>query len=185
MTTRTELTDTLIALIPEDGSRISNAEIKAALEKEAGDSLSEAELKELKSRVIAMEAAEAAMGHIELARWADLVLVAPATANTMARIAHDLADDLLTTLVLATTAPLAVAPAMNQQMWQAAATQANLTTLRARGVWILGPGEGSQACGEVGPGRMLEPAEIALRACSLLASGVLSGRRIVVTAGPT
>lgn len=131
------------------------------------------------------EAAEAAMGHIELARWADLVLVAPATANTMARIAHGLADDLLTTLVLATTAPLAVAPAMNQQMWQAAATQANLTTLRARGVWILGPGEGSQACGEVGPGRMLEPAEIALRACSLLASGVLSGRRIVVTAGPT
>ena len=90
------------------------------------------------------EAAEAAMGHIELARWADLVLVAPATANTMARIAHGLADDLLTTLVLATTAPLAVAPAMNQQMWQAAATQANLTTLRARGVWILGPGEGSR-----------------------------------------
>ena len=106
------------------------------------------------------ETAEAAMGHIELARWADVVLVAPATANVMARIAHGLADDLLTTLCLATAAPIVLAPAMNQQMWRAAATAANLDTLVSRGVRIIGPGAGWQACGDVGPGRMSEPAEI-------------------------
>ena len=109
------------------------------------------------------EQAEAGMGHIELARWADLVLIAPATANVMARLAHGLADDLLSTLCLATTAPLVLAPAMNQQMWQASATRANVLTLLDRGVAMLGPGEGDQACGEVGPGRMLEPEEIAAR----------------------
>lgn len=106
------------------------------------------------------EAAEAAMGHIELARWADVVLVAPATANTLARLAHGFADDLVSTLCLATSAPVAVAPAMNRQMWAHPATSANVAMLRARGVAILGPGAGDQACGEVGEGRLLEPDEI-------------------------
>ena len=106
------------------------------------------------------ETAEAAMGHIELARWADVVLAAPATANLMARLAHGFADDLLTTLCLATPAPIVLAPAMNQRMWRAAATQANLDTLVERGVRIIGPDAGWQACGDVGPGRMSEPADI-------------------------
>ena len=106
------------------------------------------------------ETAEAAMGHIELARWADVVLAAPATANLMARLAHGFADDLLTTLCLATPAPIVLAPAMNQQMWRAAATQANLKVLVGRGVRFIGPDAGWQACGDVGPGRMSEPAGI-------------------------
>ena len=106
------------------------------------------------------EAAEAAMGHIELARWADRVLVAPATANTLARLAHGFADDLVSTLCLASDAPLFVAPAMNRLMWAHAATQANVATLRDRGVRVLGPGTGGQACGETGEGRLLEPVEI-------------------------
>ena len=103
------------------------------------------------------EAAEAAMGHIELARWAQLVLVAPATANTMAKLAHGLADDLVSTLCLATTAPIVLAPAMNHRMWTHAATQANVATLRERGVRLLGPDDGAQACGEFGPRRLREP----------------------------
>lgn len=106
------------------------------------------------------EAAEAAMGHIELARWASAVVVAPATANTLAKIAHGFADDLVSTLCLATEAPIAVAPAMNRVMWANAATQANVATLRARGVLVLGPSRGDQACGETGEGRMLEPMDI-------------------------
>jgi len=131
-------------------------------------------------------AAEAAMGHIELARWAEQVLVAPATADFLAKLAHGRADDLLATLCLATGAPLAVAPAMNRLMWANAATQANVATLRARGIAILGPGAGDQACGETGPGRMLEPLEIidALWPAGA-AVGVLAGRKVLVTAGPT
>lgn len=106
------------------------------------------------------EHAEAAMGHIELARWASAVVVAPASANTLARLAHGLADDLVSTLCLATEAPLAVAPAMNRVMWAHPATQANVATLRGRGVLVLGPATGDQACGETGEGRMLEPLEI-------------------------
>lgn len=106
------------------------------------------------------EAAEAAMSHIELARWASVVLIAPATANTLARLAHGLADDLMSTLCLATEAPIAVAPAMNRVMWVNAATQANVGILRARGVLVLGPASGEQACGETGEGRMLEPEAI-------------------------
>jgi phosphopantothenoylcysteine decarboxylase/phosphopantothenate--cysteine ligase len=128
--------------------------------------------------------AEAGMGHIELARWADLVLVAPATADLMARLAAGLADDLLTTLVLATTAPVTLAPAMNHRMWLHPATQENLARLRGRGVRILGPAEGDQACGERGPGRMLEPYEI-LDAVLLRTGSQLEGRRVIVTAGPT
>ena len=106
------------------------------------------------------EAAEAAMGHIELARWADAVLIAPATANVLARLAHGFADDLLTTLCLATDAPIAIAPAMNQRMWRAPATRANLDVLLARGVRAIGPDAGGQACGDTGPGRMSEPADV-------------------------
>ena len=130
--------------------------------------------------------AEAAMGHIELARWADAVLVAPATAEFLARLAQGRADDLLATLCVATSAPVHVAPAMNQQMWANAATQANVATLRARGVSVLGPASGEQACGETGDGRMLEPAELAaLVMDSLSAARPLAGCKVVVTAGPT
>jgi len=129
-------------------------------------------------------AAEAGMGHIELARWADLVLVAPATADVMARMAAGMADDLLTTLILATTAPVVLAPAMNHRMWLHPATRDNLERLQARGVRILGPAEGDQACGEYGPGRMLEPREI-LEGLPLRAGNALAGRRVLLTAGPT
>ena len=132
-------------------------------------------------------AAEAAMGHIELARWADAVLIAPASADFLARLAAGFADDLLTTLCLATAAPIAVAPAMNHLMWSHAATCANIATLAARGVQVYGPGEGDQACGESGEGRMLEPLDLAARVQALLlpADGALAGRRVLITAGPT
>src|SRR5690606_31596261 len=129
--------------------------------------------------------AEAAMGHIQLARWADLVLVAPASADFMARLTQGKGDDLLTTLCLATRAPIALAPAMNQAMWANSATQDNLQRLRQRGVHILGPAAGSQACGEVGLGRMLEPLEIAELSAGLFETGSLAGRKLVITAGPT
>jgi len=131
-------------------------------------------------------AAEAAMGHIELARWADRIVVAPASADFLARLAHGLANDLLTTLCLATDAPISVAPAMNRLMWSNPATQANVATLRSRGVTIIGPAEGEQACGETGAGRMVEPADIlATLAVREASPGPLAGRKVVVTAGPT
>ncbi|MBV8742639.1 MAG: bifunctional phosphopantothenoylcysteine decarboxylase/phosphopantothenate--cysteine ligase CoaBC [Sinobacteraceae bacterium] len=131
-------------------------------------------------------AAEAAMGHIELARWADLVLVAPASADFLSRLSRGAADDLLATLCLATSAPLVVAPAMNRLMWSNAATVANVALLMQRGISVLGPAEGDQACGEVGAGRMLEPLELAERAALLLGTaGPLRGRKVLITAGPT
>jgi phosphopantothenoylcysteine decarboxylase / phosphopantothenate---cysteine ligase len=131
-------------------------------------------------------AAEAAMGHIELARWAEVVLIAPATADFLARLAAGQADDLLTTLCLATEAPVAVAPAMNHIMWANAATRANVETLQRRGIHIFGPGSGNQACGEVGEGRMLEPLELVDRVAGLPnGSGPLVGRRVLISAGPT
>lgn len=132
------------------------------------------------------DAAEAAMGHIELARWADAILVAPATAEFLARLAHGFADDLLTTLCLASRAPISLAPAMNHQMWANPATHANVQLLLQRGVKLLGPASGEQACGETGMGRMLEPAIIADEMFAAHdRKGVLSGRKVVVTAGPT
>ncbi|AHG20189.1 bifunctional phosphopantothenoylcysteine decarboxylase/phosphopantothenate synthase [Chania multitudinisentens RB-25] len=131
-------------------------------------------------------AAEAAMGHIELAKWADLVVLAPATADLLARIAAGMANDLLTTICLATSAPLAAAPAMNQQMYRAAATQANLQTLLARGMLLWGPNSGNQACGDVGPGRMLEPLEIVELINGYLSTPQdLKHLKVMVTAGPT
>ena len=128
---------------------------------------------------------EAGMGHIALARWADLIVIAPATANVIARLAHGLADDLLTTLCLAADVPLMVAPAMNQQMWHAAAMQENIVTISKRGMAILGPAQGEQACGETGLGRMLEPSDIVQAIENRFMTGLLSGTRILVTAGPT
>ena len=133
-------------------------------------------------------AAEAAMGHIELARWAELILLAPATADLIARLASGRADDLLTTLVLATDAKVALAPAMNRLMWSHPATQANIAILRHRGVEVLGPGRGEQACGETGDGRMLEPLEIVAGVERLLpaaTSSALAGKQVLITAGPT
>jgi phosphopantothenoylcysteine decarboxylase/phosphopantothenate--cysteine ligase len=134
------------------------------------------------------QAAEAAMGHIELARWADIVVVAPATAHFLGALAAGLAGDLLSTVCVATAAPLVVAPAMNQAMWANAAVQANRALLEARGVRFLGPATGDQACGETGPGRMLEPNEIAAALLEQLGprrAQPLKGLKVVVTAGPT
>ena len=132
------------------------------------------------------EAAEAAMGHIELARWAEEIVVAPATAEFIAKLAHGFADDLLTTLCLASAASITVAPAMNRQMWANPATQANVRLLKERGIRILGPASGEQACGEVGVGRMLEPTRIADEIFAALpVEGVLKGLKLVITAGPT
>ena len=132
------------------------------------------------------EAAEAAMGHIELARWADRILVAPASADFLARLAHGLASDLLTTLCLATDVPIIVAPAMNRLMWANAATRANMASLAARGIDVIGPAEGDQACGETGPGRMVEPDVLAAAVMDAPAtSGALAGRKVIITAGPT
>lgn len=130
-------------------------------------------------------AAEAAMGHIELARWADLVLIAPTTADLMARLVTGRGDDLLTTLVLATDAPIALAPAMNQAMWRDPATQANLQVLLQRDFKIFGPAAGEQACGDIGLGRMLEAHEIAAHCADCFESGALSGRHVLINAGPT
>ena len=131
-------------------------------------------------------AAEAAMGHIELARWADVILIAPATADFLARLATGQANDLLSTLCLATQSPVAVAPAMNHVMWSNAATRANMATLQQRGIHIFGPGSGDQACGEVGEGRMLEPLELVDKVAGLhVGDGPLRGRRVLISAGPT
>src|SRR5689334_2676061 len=157
------------------------AEVRVAMTASAREFITPLTFQALSGQPVRTEpsdpAAEAAMGHIELARWANLILVAPASASFLARLATGQADDLLSTLCLATEAPIAVAPAMNRVMWANAATQANVATLKQRGVHILGPAEGDQACGEVGPGRMLEPLELVDRASMLVQSrGPLSGK---------
>ncbi len=129
--------------------------------------------------------AEAGMGHIELARWPDLIVVAPASADFLARMVGGQAGDLLTTLLLASRAPVVLAPAMNQAMWLNPATQDNLLKLRERGCHIAGPASGSQACGDTGPGRMLEPADIADACAGLFVPGLLNGLHLTITAGPT
>ena len=129
--------------------------------------------------------AEAGMGHIQLARWADVLLIAPASANVMARLAQGQADDLLTTLCLATHAPILMAPAMNQAMWHDLATQDNLKTLLARGFQVHGPADGEQACGDIGAGRMLEPNALVSAINEQFEQSLLSGKTVVITAGPT
>lgn len=130
-------------------------------------------------------AAEASMGHIELAKWADLVLLAPATADLIARIGAGMGNDLLSTLVLATDSPIAVSPAMNQQMYANVATQENIETLNRRGFHIWGPASGEQACGDIGPGRMLEPMQLVARCEAFFQPKELAGKSVVITAGPT
>lgn len=129
--------------------------------------------------------AESGMGHIALARWADAILIAPASADVIARLVLGRADDLITAVCLASRAPLAVAPAMNQQMWQASATQDNMRTLHQRGVHCLGPASGGQACGDVGAGRMLEPMDIVTQLAAMFERGSMQGLKVMVTAGPT
>ena len=175
----------LTRLLVKDG-----AAVRVVMTRAAAEFVTPLTLQALSGQPVRSElfdpAAEAAMGHIELARWAERILIAPASADLLARLAQGLADDLLTTLCLASTAPLLVAPAMNHRMWAHPATRANVATLRARGVTVLGPAAGEQACGESGPGRLLEPAELlaALRA-EFAAGGALAGARVLVTAGPT
>ncbi len=129
--------------------------------------------------------AEAAMGHIELARWGDLILVAPASADFLARMAHGHGNDLLTTLCLAARCPMAVAPAMNQAMWASAANQTNIKQLKQHGITLFGPDQGEQACGDVGTGRMLEPDHLAQLCSQLFPTQALTGTRVTITAGPT
>ena len=170
--------------------RERGAEVQVVMTKAAAEFITATTFQAVSGRTVRTDlwdaAAEAAMGHIELARWADLVVVAPATADFIARLAAGRADDLLATLCLATEAPIAVAPAMNRIMWANPATQANVETLLRRNITVVGPGSGDQACGEVGEGRMLEPLEIIDRLMPLLAAtGPLSGKRVLITAGPT
>ena len=129
--------------------------------------------------------AESGMGHIEIARWADQIVVAPASADFIARLAGGMASDLLTTICLATSAPIALAPAMNQGMWNKAVTQRNLDSLTADGVELLGPASGAQACGDVGLGRMLEPGQIMDHLMSSGEVRALEGAKVTITAGPT
>ncbi|TWI13632.1 phosphopantothenoylcysteine decarboxylase/phosphopantothenate--cysteine ligase [Lysobacter ruishenii] len=144
--------------------RDAGAEVQVAMTENAQRFVGAATFQALSGRPVRTslwdEAAEAAMGHIELARWADRIVVAPATANTLAKLAHGFADDLVSTLCLASDAALFVAPAMNRLMWAHPATQANMATLRQRGAGVLGPGSGGQACGETGEGRLMEPVDI-------------------------
>ena len=128
---------------------------------------------------------ESAMGHIALARWADWILIAPATADCLSRLVSGRADDILAAVCLATEAPIAVAPAMNNKMWSNAATQSNLALLKQRGVSVIGPASGNQACGEQGEGRLLEPLDIIYELDRLMVPGLLAGKQVVITAGPT
>lgn len=165
------------------------AEVQVILSKNADQFVTPLALQAVSGHAVhsyAMSAeSESGMGHIDLARWADVVLIAPATANIIARLCQGNADELLTTVCVATEAPIAIAPAMNQQMWQNAASEANMQTLAARGVHILGPDAGEQACGEVGLGRMLQPIEIAERVGQLFQTTSLTGKNVMITAGPT
>ncbi len=169
--------------------RDQGAEVRVVMTQAAREFITPLTLQALSGNPVHLDlldpAAEAAMGHIELARWADLVLIAPATADLMARLAQGVADDLLTTLVLACDATVAIAPAMNQAMWRDSATQANAARLAERGMRLFGPAAGSQACGDVGMGRMLEAEELAQRAADCFESRALTGRRVLITAGPT
>ena len=167
------------------------ADIQVVMTESARQFVTPLSFQALSGRVVRTElfdvAAEAAMGHIELARWAAIIVIAPASADFIARLAHGLAPDLLSTLCLATAAPIVLAPAMNRQMWANAATQANVALLRARGVLCIGPADGEQACGETGAGRMSEPNEIVTAVSDLVqpSSLPLRGRRLLINAGPT
>ena len=167
----------------------ANSEVRVAMTNSAQEFITPLTLQALSGNhvftsLVDVEA-EAAMGHIELARWADLVLIAPTTADFMTRIVQGEANDIVSALVLATHAPIAIAPAMNQAMWSNSITQANLDELTQRGILTFGPAKGEQACGEIGPGRMLEPLELIERCSGLFQKGLLAGKKLVITGGPT
>jgi phosphopantothenoylcysteine decarboxylase/phosphopantothenate--cysteine ligase len=167
----------------------AGAEVRVAMTKAATEFITPLTMQALSGQRVHLDLldidAEAAMGHIELARWADLVLIAPATADFIARIGQGQANDILSTLVLATSAQVAVAPAMNQAMWADASTKSNLDILAGRGYHIFGPGDGEQACGDIGLGRMLEPKQLLEICAELFETGQLAGRHFVITGGPT
>ncbi|WP_252177634.1 bifunctional phosphopantothenoylcysteine decarboxylase/phosphopantothenate--cysteine ligase CoaBC [Endozoicomonas sp. 4G] len=169
--------------------RKSDADVRVVMTKAACEFITPLTLQALSHNPVHLDLldarAEAGMGHIELARWADVVLVAPATADFIARLTGGQADDLLTTLCLATSAPICLAPAMNQGMWRDQTTQQNIEQLKERSVRIFGPDNGSQACGDVGPGRMLDPELIARQTADLFEHDALSGLNVLITAGPT
>ncbi|GIU23329.1 bifunctional phosphopantothenoylcysteine decarboxylase/phosphopantothenate--cysteine ligase CoaBC [Shewanella sp. MBTL60-007] len=165
------------------------ADVRVVMSQSAQEFITPLTLQALSGHPVATDlldpTAEASMGHIELARWADLVIIAPATANLIARVNAGMADELITTTCLATEAPVVICPAMNQQMYRNVATQANLKQVAERGIHIWGPDSGSQACGEVGPGRMLEPVAIADKAVNFFGPKLLQGMSLLLTAGPT
>lgn len=165
------------------------AEVKVVLSRNAEQFVTPLSLQAVSGESVhhyAMTAeSESGMGHIDLARWADIVLIAPATANMIARLTQGMADELLTTICVATSSPIVLAPAMNQQMWLNEATQANIAILQQRGFHLLGPDSGEQACGEVGPGRMLQPEDLAQQLAGLFQTEQLAGKNVMITAGPT
>ncbi len=186
----------LVRLMIRQGAQVQVVMTQSAKEFMAPLTFQALSGREVRSELFDLNA-EAGMGHIELARWADLIVIAPATANTLAKIAHGIADDLLVTLCLATKAPLLVAPAMNQQMWRNESTQMNIELLsRRQGLSLCGPDAGEQACGDTGPGRMAEPDNI-LKSCGNLLKSCteshesahkglrLKGKQVLITAGPT
>jgi phosphopantothenoylcysteine decarboxylase/phosphopantothenate--cysteine ligase len=169
--------------------RLHDADVRVVMTRNACEFITPLTMQALSGKPVHTELldleTESAMGHIDLARWADLILIAPASANFIARYSHGFAEDLLSTLCLATTAPVFVAPAMNQQMWLNPATGENLEKIKSRGITVLGPAAGEQACGENGPGRMLEAEDIVALVAKSFTSNILSGLRLLVTAGPT
>ncbi|WP_409524245.1 bifunctional phosphopantothenoylcysteine decarboxylase/phosphopantothenate--cysteine ligase CoaBC [Nitrincola sp. MINF-07-Sa-05] len=167
----------------------ASADVRVVMTPAAAEFITPLTLQALSGHPVHLElldpAAEAGMGHIELAKWADLVLIAPASADFIARMTAGMGNDLLTTLCLATDAPICLAPAMNQAMWRDIATQTNLATVVQRGIKLFGPAEGEQACGDTGPGRMLEPEQLAQLVAEQFESHSLSGKTVFITAGPT
>ncbi|MBQ0719610.1 MAG: bifunctional phosphopantothenoylcysteine decarboxylase/phosphopantothenate--cysteine ligase CoaBC [Gammaproteobacteria bacterium] len=174
----------LIRCLQGDG-----AQVRVVMTPAATEFITPLTLQALSGNPVSLElldtAAEAAMGHIELARWADLILIAPASANFIARLCHGEGNDLLSTVCLASHSAIAVAPAMNKHMWENSATQKNLQQLREQAVHIFGPAAGYQACGDIGEGRMEDPAALSTMASALFSTGLLSGKKVVITAGPT
>lgn len=169
--------------------RDAGAELRIVMTKAACEFITPLTLQTLSGHPVAIELLDAdqesAMGHIKLARWADWILIAPASADTIARLAQGRADDLLAALCLASESPLVIAPAMNNKMWENPATQENLAQLAVRGIQLLGPASGDQACGEQGEGRLLEPIDIVAGLSKLVVPARLHGKRVMVTAGPT
>lgn len=169
--------------------KTANAEVRVVLTPAAAEFITPLTLQALSGNPVHQHIldpeAEAGMGHIELAKWADLVLIAPASADFMARLASGMGNDLLTTLCLATDAPIVLAPAMNQAMWRDQRTQDNAKHLQSLAISLWGPASGDQACGDIGPGRMLEPQQLAALSAAQFESGSLAGKLVCITAGPT